>query len=352
MRFTILNIAYPFAPVRSDTAGGAEQVLSMLDSSLVEAGHTSIVVASEDSLVRGCLVPTPRFRGVIDEETCRYAHRHYREAIEEALCRWKIDLIHMHGIDFEGYIPKEGVPVLVTLHLPLAWYSEKALLTEREGTYFNCVSATQRRTFPNGLKLLPDIENGVPLDLLSSKISKRRFALCLGRICPEKGFHIAFDAAKKAGYPLLLAGTVFRYETHENYFAVELLPRLDGKAYRFLGPVGLKRKRRLLSAARCLLVPSLAPETSSLVAMEALACGTPVVAFRSGALSEIVEDGRTGFLVRDEYEMAEAIKAASSLDADVCRKTAEERFSADAMTARYLSVYGNIVSGRVGFLFS
>ena len=102
--------------------------------------------------------------------------------------------------------------------------------------------------------------------------------MALGRICPEKGYHIALDAAARAGVPMVLAGEVFRYPAHEQYFRDEIAPRLDASR-RFIGPVGLHRKRRLLSEARCLLAPSLAPETSSLVAMEALACGTPVIAF-------------------------------------------------------------------------
>jgi glycosyltransferase involved in cell wall biosynthesis len=119
------------------------------------------------------------------------------------------------------------------------------------------------------------------------------------------------------------------------------VPRLDGLR-RFIGPVGLARKRRLLSAAPCLLVPSLAPETSSLVAMEALACGTPVVAFLSGALPDIIEPGKTGFLVRDEQEMADGVAAADSLDPDVCRQTAQQRFALEHMAQRYLAVYSQL----------
>jgi glycosyltransferase involved in cell wall biosynthesis len=179
-------------------------------------------------------------------------------------------------------------------------------------------------------------------------VSKRDFALCIGRVCPEKGFHIALEAARQANIPLLLAGQVYPYEEHERYYRDEILPRLD-RTRRFLGPVGFERKRRLLSAARCLLVPSLAPETSSLVAMEALACGTPVIAFPSGALADIVEHGKTGFLVDDANEMAEAIARARSIDPETCRQAARERFSADRMVAQYLQVYQQLtgdVSGR------
>src|SRR5207249_5576489 len=128
----------------------------------------------------------------------------------------------------------------------------------------------------------------------------------LGRICPEKGFHFALQAAKMARADLLLAGQVFPYASHVEYFESKIVPRLDERR-QFVGPVGFHRKKRLLSKAKCLLVPSTVNETSSLVAMEALAAGTPVIAFPSGALPEIVEHGRTGYLVSDVKEMAQAI---------------------------------------------
>ena len=145
--------------------------------------------------------------------------------------------------------------------------------------------------------------------------------------------------------PLLLAGQTFPYDAHESYFAREIAPRLD-RARRFIGPIGLVRKRRLLSAARCLLLPSLAPETSSLVAMEALACGTPVIALPSGALPEIVEHGRTGFIVSDEQEMAEAIPAAARIEPEVCRAAARERFSLVRTVERYFALYRQLADYR------
>jgi glycosyltransferase involved in cell wall biosynthesis len=235
----------------------------------------------------------------------------------------------------------------VTLHLPPEWYPPAIFELERPRTFLHCVSAAQRARCPKGVRLLPDVPNGVALDALAARHAKRRFALALGRICPEKGFHIALDAAKRAGVPLLLAGQTFPYEAHETYFAREIAPRLD-RSRRFLGPIELVRKRRLLTAAQCLLLPSLAPETSSLVAMEALACGTPVVAFRAGALPEIVEHGRTGFLVDDEGAMTDAIHAATRIDPEFCRAAARQRFSLDHTIERYFARYRVLAShGRV-----
>jgi glycosyltransferase involved in cell wall biosynthesis len=164
----------------------------------------------------------------------------------------------------------------------------------------------------------------------------------LGRVCAEKGCHLALDAAKLADVPLLIGGLVHPYPEHLRYFREEVAPRLDEQRC-FLGPLPFARRRRLLSEARCLLVPSLAPETSSLVAMEALACGTPVIAFPAGALPDIIEHGRTGFLVRDTREMAAAILAADFLDPEVCWATARERFSEEAMIRGYFALYARVL---------
>jgi glycosyltransferase involved in cell wall biosynthesis len=338
MRLVVLNIGYPFAPVGPDAVGGTEQMLAQLDAALVNAGHDSIVMACEGSNTQGILISLPRPVGVFDEADRRKVYQRYRLAIQQFLSKWRVDLVHMHGLDFYEYLPPAGVPVLATLHLPVDWYPSRIFHLDRPQTYLHCVSASQRLACPPCDYLLPDIENGVAPEMYSVRTAKRDFAFALGRICPEKGFHIALDAAARAQVPMFLAGQVFQYATHENYFREQIVPRLD-KSRRFLGPIGSNRKGRLLSAARCLLAPSLAPETSSLVAMEALACGTPVIAFASGALADIVEHGRTGFLVKDDREMAGAIRAAGSLDPEACRQAARERFSLGRMVGNYFSIY-------------
>ncbi|HET7625068.1 MAG TPA: glycosyltransferase family 4 protein [Verrucomicrobiae bacterium] len=341
MHLTVLNVAYPFAPVGPDAVGGAEQVVAQLDAALTRAGHDSVVIAGEGSSCEGILISMPKPDGKLDESARRKVHQQYRAAICKLLDRWRFDVIHMHGIEFHEYLPPEGVPVLVTLHLPPQWYPPEIFKLSRAHTYFHCVSETQRRACPECAALLPVVENGVREELFCASHAKRNFTVALGRICPEKGFHIALDAAKDARISMLLAGEVFRYETHQNYFRNQIVPRLDGER-RFVGPIGLKRKRRLLSAARCLLVPSLVPETSSLVAMESLACGTPVVAFASGALAEIVEHGKTGFLVENAKEMAEAIDAIDWINPDACREAARARFSMDRTVENYFAIYSRL----------
>jgi glycosyltransferase involved in cell wall biosynthesis len=337
MGLTILSVAYPLAPVGPDAVGGAEQVLFQLDRTLVRAGHRSIVIATEDSRVAGHLLAVPRTPAPFDAMAVSAARERHRRAILAALRRWPLDLVHCHGVDCHAYLPPPGVPVLVSLHLPIPWYAPEVLRSNRPDTWLQCVSKRQHdgcAALPN---LLPPIENGVEVPPLRPH-ARRNYALMLSRICPEKGTHLAIEAAKLADVPLLIAGAAFPYEAHQRYFAAEVQPRLDNRR-RFLGAVGSGRKRRLLAGARCLLVPSLAPETSSLVAREALALGAPVVAFPSGALADIVEDGRTGFLVRDVADMAAAIRRTDEIAPEHCRAVARQRFSLERMTRDYLALY-------------
>ena len=340
---TVLSVGYSLQTVGPDAVGGSEQVLCQLDAALTAAGHRSLVVGWEGSAVRGTLIPTPSLPGPFDDSTRAAAQAAYRRAIEATLHRYPVDLVHMHGIDFHTCLPPAGVPTLVTLHGPFWWYPPEALRPARPETYLHCVSAAQRHTAPPGLDLLPDIPNGVDVEALARPHAKRGFALCLGRICWEKGYHLALDAARQADIPLLLAGAVFPYTAHQDYFQEEIVPHLDRRR-RYIGPLGFARKRRFLAAARCLLVPSLIEETGSLVAMEALAAGTPVIAFPNGALAEVVEHGVTGFLVADAKEMAEAMRQVGRIDPWICRERARERFSSARTIERYLRVYHELTA--------
>lgn len=346
MAMRILSVAYPLAPVGPDAVGGSEQVLWELDRALTAAGHTSTVIACEGSRTAGKLFEVPAVRGPIDGAVIAAAWVPHRARIAQVLREQAVDLVHLHGFDFHAYMPPPGPPVLATLHLPPSWYPLPALHPKRPQTYLHCVSHSQHAACPEGLRLLPPIENGVDVAALQAVPRKPgTHALMLGRICPEKGVHHAIDAAKRADVALLIGGKVFRYEDHDRYFETEVLPRLDDRR-RLLGPLGFRWKRRLLRSARCLLVPSLADETSSLVAMEAIACGTPVVAFRRGALPEVVDHGVTGFIVDSADEMAEAIHAAAALDPQTLERGARERFRIERTVQRYLRVYEAILAGR------
>lgn len=339
----VLQVAFPFAPVGLDSAGGAEQVMALLDRALVARGHESISIARTGSRTAGRLLEVS-VGGSFHLESQRLAREAFRRRIVEALDESQVDVIHMHGLDFESYLPPAGIPVLATLHLPVSYYAASTFRLSRPRTYLNCVSESQRRGCPPCDKLLEPIQNGIPLDLFPEKpIEKQNYAFALGRICPEKGFHLALQAAERAGVPLWIGGMVYPFPEHERYFDRELLPRIV-QPHRFLGPVDFARKIELLGAARCLVVPSLVPETGSLVAMEAMACGTPVVGFSSGALTDLIDNGRTGILAGNVDEMAAGIARSGQLDGIECRAVAHRRFSAADMADRYIATYRRIAS--------
>ncbi len=343
MPLTILNVSYPLARVGPGAVGGVEQIIHLLDRHLVAAGHRSIVVAPEGSRVSGELTATAAPPDRIDRDAHTCATAAHRRAMETVLARESVDIVHLHGHDFDEYLPPPGPPVLVTIHLPPELITARFARIRRPLTWATAVSRPQHDRLPHVPFLLPPIENGVDVENLPRAVERRGFVVALGRICPEKGFHLAIDAARRAGTPLLLAGRTFPFPDHQRYFERDVMPRLDSQR-RFIGAVSLTQKRRLLSAARCVLIPSLVQETSSLVAMEALACGTPVIGFASGALPDIIDHGITGFLVRTVDEMAEAIAHVRRLDPSACRDAARRRFSSALMAQRYVERYAWMLS--------
>jgi glycosyltransferase involved in cell wall biosynthesis len=350
MRLTVLSVAYPFARVGFHCVGGAEQILTELDDALVAAGHSSLVLARHDSTAAGELFPLPCFdSSVEDEEQRRCCRKHVQMALDEVLSKHRVDLVHMHGIDFYEYRLPSHVPVLVTIHLPVSWYPPGIWRQLPSNVWLQCVSEHQRLFAPPELRSCPVIGNGVDVSLpLREKLD---FAMVLGRICPEKNQHAALEAGFLAGIRVILGGEVFPWPEHEAYFREKVEPLVqqecNGIRHKFQGPLDAEKKEQLLGQARCLLHPTLAPETSSLVAMEALAAGTPVIAYRSGALAEIVDDGVTGFLVSGVEEMVEAIHRVHTINQEVCRAAARRRFSKERMVAQYFDLYAELLGSPI-----
>lgn len=338
MTLRVLSVAFPFAPVSADPVGGAEQVLAQIDRHLVERGHESVVIAPSGSSVCGRLVTVPLPEGEWDDAARAQQHACVRAAIERTLAQSRFDLVHCHGVDFDAYLPPPGIPLLATLHLPLDRYSPAALRPRRPLTWLQPVSREQCRSAPADVPLLPPIGNGVADNPFALRPRPCGTALALGRICPEKGFDEAVCAARAADVDLCIAGAVFPWPEHLHWSRDVLAPMLDARR-RCIGPLHGLRKQWWLARARCILITSRARETSSLVAMEALTAGTPVVAYPSGAIPELIEDGVTGFLVDGPDAMAAAIRHAGAIDRRACLRVAHERFRLARTLAGYLALY-------------
>ena len=174
MKLVVLNVAYPFAPVGPYALGGVEQLLTRLDAALAQSGHESFVMACEGSVTEGILLATPKPSRLLDEAEQHRIHEQYRFTLQTFLEKWPIDLIHMHGADFYEYLPFPGVPVLVTLHLPVDQYPEAIFHLDRPQTFLQCVSAQQREACPPCPYLLSEIGSEVA-DEPSDRIHAARF---------------------------------------------------------------------------------------------------------------------------------------------------------------------------------
>jgi glycosyltransferase involved in cell wall biosynthesis len=334
---TFLSVAYPQFPVTRDSAGGAEQILWLLERGIRHAGHASVVIAAEGSSISGELIETPRANCEITDQVRRAAQQRHRDAIEAVLRSRPIDLVHFHSLDFTEYLPADGPPRLTTLHLPIDHYPEH--IFEIPNIAFNLVSRLQAASLPaaNGLPVIP---NGVDVNRYRSA-QRENFAFVLSRICPEKGIHIALQIAHRMNLHLVVAGPIHPYAAHRAYFVEHIQPLLDNRR-QYIGPIGFEAKLDLLSRAKCLLIPSLVAETSSLVAMEAAASGCPVVAWQSGALPEVVKHGVTGFVVNSEEQMAGAVAHVHEISPENCRSIAETHFDSNHMVDDYLHLYNRL----------
>lgn len=346
-KLRVLYVAYPLLPVSEHSAGGAEQVLWALEREMHARGIQTTVAATRGSEVSGDLLPTGDPAETLDQFDAR------SEQQKQALREWlrenapQFDLIHDMSGGFWQHAEDLQLPVLATLHLPRSLYKQVNFSFVPPHVSFNCVSQSQTLEFEDLPRVLGVVPNGIALDRFPREFvpdHQSEYLLWLGRICEEKGTHTALDVAYKAKARLIIAGTVYPFLYHQKYFAREIIPRLKraGSLAKYVEGPTFSEKVDLLRNAKALLITSDINETSSLVAMEAAACGTPVIAFRRGALSEVVEEGITGLLAANVEEMISALSQVSQIDAHQCRDYAEHHYSSAQMANAYEVLYQQI----------
>ncbi len=332
----LLLVAYPLLPVSDASAGGAEQILFTLERELIARGWKTEVAACAGSAVSGELMATGEAPQVLDGFTER--EREHSERVMEACAKSEFTLVLDHSGHFFRHVSRNAARVrgcvLATLHLPRALYCEQAFENLADNIYFNCVSDSQRAEFTDLPRMLGVVRNGIALERFALAQCKSGYVLWLGRVCPEKAPHLAIEAAKLAGLPIVVAGQVYPFRWHESYWDQKVKPLIAGDRVRWVPLPSFAEKTKLLREARALLVTSQVAETTSLVALEAMASGTHVIAFGSGALTEVVPKG-TGFIVGNVEEMAAACRKVGDIRALDCRAWVAQQYSARAMTDGY-----------------
>jgi glycosyltransferase involved in cell wall biosynthesis len=314
--------------------GAWETVAGNITEGLAARGWDVTLFATKDSVTQG------RLRAVIDQgyeenravdpKVAEYLH--ISEAFEHAA---EFDLIHSH-YDFMAltYSRLVKTPVLTTIH---GFSSPKIMPVYqkyRDG-YFVSISDSDRAP---GLNYLATVYNGIDVSLYPFQESPGEELIFLGRIHPDKGVHLAIAVARLSGLRLLIAGII----QDKEYFETQVKPYLDDREIRYIGPVDVAGKNQLFSRARALLHLNTIPERFGLVLAEANAAGVPVIAMDLGSCREVIEDGKTGFLVNGVNEAVEALKRVHTIDRAACRRRVEHCFSIKTMVEAYERVYCRI----------
>lgn len=321
---------------------------------MARLGMLTIVAASAGSQVSGELFATGDPCTLTDDYERRRAEHEKRivEFVRQRAGEGRaFDLVHDMSGSFWKRAAQIKVPVLATLHLPRSFYPAEGFQDIPANVCFNCVSASQSRSFADLSAMLGVVANGISLDEFGPQSDpdavqtpgERAGLLWLGRICEEKAPHLALEFAGRAGLPIIIAGQVYPFSYHQKYFEREMAPRLRQiPNATFVSKPSFVLKRKLLRQSKALLITSLAEETSSLVAMEAAASGTPVIAFRRGALPEVVMDQVTGFVVDDVAAAVDACRRVDVISNAACTAHARENFSDAKMAEGYARLYARI----------
>jgi glycosyltransferase involved in cell wall biosynthesis len=321
--------------------GGTERVISWLTEELVALGHEVTLFASGDSVTSARLEPMWPTALRLDGSV-RDPNALHMSMIEQIAQRAReFDLLHFH-LDYYPFsvMSRQSTPFLTTLHGRLDLPEHEPVFSTFPSVPLVSISNAQRRPAPNA-NWIGTVYHGMPENLLRPVPADPSYLAFLGRISPEKRVDRAIHIAERCGLPLKIAAKVDAVD--HDYFEEMIKPLLAKPNVEFIGEIPDAQKSEFLSNAFALLVPIDWPEPFGLVMIEAMACGAPVIAFNRGAVSELIEEGVTGFVVEDETSAVGALRHLSRLSRTVIRKRFEERFTARRMARDYLAVYRDLV---------
>lgn len=326
--------------------GGTEAVVHALTEGLVARGHEVVLYASGDSITSAELrfVYPRSLRTATDlKNPAPYDWLHAAASLADA---GEFDIIHNHA----GELPMAmsrlvDTPMLTTLHCLIT--PDTKLIWQHYTGFYNTISHAALRTVPRSIGrsgYVGAVYNAIEVDSFPFRADKEDYLLFLSRLAPEKGTHLAIEVARRLGMPLIVAGKVDRID--RDYYHSTVEPLIDGNLVRYVGEVTREEAKALYAGARALLLPIQWEEPFGLVMPEAMACGTPVIAFKRGAAPELIVDGETGFLVDDGDidGMVKAVGQLDRIDPHRCRQHVKDNFDVPRMVEGYLDLYERVLT--------
>jgi len=338
----IAHISPLWIPVPPQTYGGTELVVSWLCDEQVRRGHDVTLFATEDSKTSARLVPIwPRslWRAHLKTPHAVFA------LMYEKVCSMQkeFDIIHDHCEFYTAPYSNFLKPKMVmTLHHPL---NEESIILYKKFPKINfvAISRNQRKSGP-GINIVRTIHHGLPLERYPANFTPKNYLLWLSKIAPEKGIAEAIDVARLTGEKLMISGNIL--PSYADYFNFRIKPLIDGKKIQFVGASDFEKKIELFRNAKAFIFPVKRPEPFGLVVIEAMACGTPVIAFKVGSMPELIEDGKTGFLVSSVEEACQAVKKIGQIKREDCREHIKKNFNLKRMVNRYERLYKKILKNE------
>jgi len=338
----IAMLAPPWIKIPPAGYGGIEWVVHYLTEELVERGHDVSLFATGDSTTAA------RLEATFEEQMPDRIGQTMYDIQQVASCMRRageFDIIHDHsGFTGVGCAQLIDTPVVHTLHGPFSHDICGFYHNFRDAAHYVSISDYQRSCCPD-LQHAGTVYN--PIDISSwpfrGRDEKEDYLLAFGRLCEDKGFHTAIEVAEKTGQKLIIAGAI--QHQSRDYYETVVKPHVDGEQIKFVGEVSLTEKWNLFSKAKAFLFPIQWPEPFGLVMIEAMAAGTPVIAFPEGSVPEVVSDGVTGFLVHDAEEMIKALERLDDIDPTACRQYVQDKFSVARCADGYEQVFREVASG-------
>lgn len=339
----IALIAPPWYPVPPSGYGGTELVVALLAAQLRKTGDEVVLLGSDGSELASHEIAPREWTDDLGTTRERLRELSYAGETVRALRQLgDVDLIHDHcGMStLLAVAATSKVPVVHTVHGPIGEPEQAYYSSLPASVSLVAISEAHRATAPS-LHLAGVVHNAVDSSQLvvATPREKREYLLCMARICADKGQHEAIEVARRVGMKLVLAGKVEETESGREYFETRIRPHIDGDDVVHLPNVAGDDKARILACATALLAPLAWEEPFGLALAEAMASGTPAIAYPRGAAPELIAHGVTGFLVHGVEEMAEAVRSANTIEPEKCASVTRDRFSPERMAAGYSTIY-------------